>query len=180
MKSTEDRRAALLDRLADHVLSHGLVASSLRPLAKAAQTSDRMLLYYFADKAEIIAATLQVVATRMVVAMNAKVAANPLPFDVLLAHLSGAMLTAEFWPFMRVWLEIVSRAASGDPFYTSIGEQIGRGFLAWGAGQLDSSDDARRAQEAARLLVAIEGAVLLKAIGMADVARGAYALRSSL
>jgi AcrR family transcriptional regulator len=175
MKSAEDRRAAMLDRLADHVLAHGLIASSLRPLAKAAQTSDRMLLYYFADKSEIIAATLQVVAARMVLAMNARVAAKPLPYNGLLAHLSAVLLVPAFWPYMRVWLEIASRAAGGDPFYTTIGGQIGRGFLAWGAGQLDSSDEATRVVEAARLLVAIEGAVLLKAIGMGDVASDAIA-----
>jgi len=39
-----DRHDALIDWLADHVLAHGLSASSLRPLAKAAGTSGRMLL----------------------------------------------------------------------------------------------------------------------------------------
>jgi AcrR family transcriptional regulator len=176
MKSTTDRRAALLDRLADHVLAHGLIASSLRPLAKAAHTSDRMLLYYFADKAEIIAATLEVVAARMVAEMASKVAAKPLTYHALLAHLSGALLTEAFWPYMRLWLEIASRAASGDPLYTRIGEQIGRGFLAWGAAQLEVANEPARAGEAARLLVAIEGSVLLKAIGLGDVAMAAITL----
>jgi AcrR family transcriptional regulator len=176
MKSTTDRRAALLDRLADHVLAHGLIASSLRPLAKAAHTSDRMLLYYFADKAEIIAATLEVVAARMVAEMASKVAAKPLPYHALLVHLSAALLTEAFWPYMRVWLEIASRAASGDPLYTGIGEQIGRGFLAWGAAQLEVANEPARAGEAARLLVAIEGSVLLKAIGLGDVAMAAITL----
>jgi AcrR family transcriptional regulator len=171
MNITENRRAALLDRLADHVLAHGLIASSLRPLAKAAQTSDRMLLYYFTDKAEIIAATLEVIATRMLGEMSAKVAPTPLPFDALLRHLSAALLTPEFWPYMRVWLEIASRAAGDDPLYTGIGAQIGRGFLAWGAAQLDPPNDATHSADAAKLLIAIEGAVLLKALGMDDVVR---------
>jgi AcrR family transcriptional regulator len=175
MNIAENRRAALLDRLADHVLAHGLIASSLRPLAKAAQTSDRMLLYYFADKAEIIAATLEVIAARMLGEMNAKVAPKPLPFDALLSHLYGTLLTPEFWPYMRVWLEIASRAAGGDLLYTGIGERIGRGFLSWGAAQLDCPNDKSRTQDAARLLVAIEGAVLLKAIGLDDIAADALA-----
>jgi AcrR family transcriptional regulator len=171
MKSVEDRRAALLDRLADHVLAHGLIASSLRPLAKAAQTSDRMLLYYFADKAEIIAATLEVVAARMVVEMSAKMTEQPMPLDELIAHLSDTLLVPEFWPYMRLWLEIASRAAGGDPLYTGIGEQIGRGFLSWGAAQLEVPDEGSRAIAAAKLLIAIEGAVLLKSIGLIDVVR---------
>lgn len=166
MNKATDRRTAILDRLADHVLSHGLIASSLRPLAQAAGTSDRMLLYYFADKAEIMAATLEVVATRMQTLMAARMDRQLRPYAMLLPHMAAMIGDESFWPYMRVWLEIASRAAGGDSFYRSVGEQIGRGFLAWGASQLDSPEpDA----DAANLLVAIEGMVLLKAIGLDDV-----------
>jgi AcrR family transcriptional regulator len=171
MKSPENRRAAILGHLSDHVLAHGLIASSLRPLAKAAQTSDRMLLYYFADKAEIIAATLDVVAARMVVNMDAIAASKPLPLDQLTRHLTGALITENFWPYMRVWLEIASRAAGGDLFYRRVGAQIGRGFLNWGAAQIKADTEQARSADAARLLVMIEGAVLLHAIGLEDVSR---------
>ena len=50
-----DRRGELLDRMAAHLLAHGLEGANLRPLARAAGTSDRMLLYYFADKEELFA-----------------------------------------------------------------------------------------------------------------------------
>ena len=56
MTKPDSRRTEIVERLADHVLAHGLSASSLRPLAKAAGTSDRMLLYYFADKSEMMTA----------------------------------------------------------------------------------------------------------------------------
>ena len=60
--TADDRRDALIDRLADHMLAIGIGASSLRTLAKAAGTSDRMLLYYFRDKDELVAATLERIA----------------------------------------------------------------------------------------------------------------------
>jgi AcrR family transcriptional regulator len=165
----ELKRSAIIDRLADHVLAHGLVASSLRPLAKAAGTSDRMLLYYFADKAEIISATLARIAERMTNALAVHTAPKPLPLDALIAHLSAIVLRAEFWPYMCVWLELASRAGRDDPDYTQVAAQIGEGFLAWGAMQLDAPDDEARARDAARLLVVIEGMVLVKAIGLSDV-----------
>jgi len=162
------RRAALIERLTDHVLAQGLSSSSLRPLAAAAGTSDRMLLYYFRDKTELIGAVLENVAARMVVALTARIAPEPLPFDTLCAHLSAVLLADEFWPYMQLWLEIASLAARGDPVMLMVGEQIGRGFLAWGAVQLAGPPDTRDA-DSARLLVTIEGLVLLKSIGMADV-----------
>lgn len=164
-----ERRAAIIERLADHVLAEGLVTASLRPLAKAAGTSDRMLLYYFADKAEIIAATLAHIAERMTVQLAAHTAPKPLPLDGLIAHLSDIVLRPEFWPYMCVWLELASRAGRGDPLYVPIAAQIGEGFLGWGAMQLDAPNEATRARDAARLLVVIEGMVLVKAIGFGGV-----------
>jgi AcrR family transcriptional regulator len=165
---TDEKRAAIADRLADHVLAHGLIAASLRPLAKAAGTSDRMLLYYFSDKADIVAATLARIAERMTTELATHTAPKPLPLDALVAHLSAIVLKPEFWPYMCVWLELASRAGRGDPLYGPIAAQIGDGFLGWGAMQLDAPDDATRARHAARLLVVIEGMVLVKAIGLDD------------
>lgn len=170
MAKAEDRRTALLDRLADHVLAHGLSASSLRPLAKAAGTSDRMLLYYFPDKDALIAAVLEVVAARLVTLLDARRATGLLPFAELKRQLLGIVFADDLWPYMRLWLEMASLAALGDPVFRAVGEQLGRGFLAWGAAQLDSADDAAREVEAAHLLVAIEGTLLLRSIGLADIA----------
>ena len=41
MAPADDRRDAILDRLADHVLAHGLAAASLRPLARAGGISEK-------------------------------------------------------------------------------------------------------------------------------------------
>jgi AcrR family transcriptional regulator len=41
------------------VLEHGLIGLSLRPLAAALGTSDRMLLYHFGTKDEVVAALLR-------------------------------------------------------------------------------------------------------------------------
>lgn len=172
MKS-DDRRCAILDRLADHVLAEGLSGSSLRPLAKAAGVSDRMLLYYFKDKAEIMAATLARVSQRLIALLDQNTASTPLPLDALRAQLLTTVLDDKLWPFMRLWLEIAACAARNDPLYRQVGEQIARGFLAWGAAQLDSPTPQARETDAARLLVMMEGMVLLKSVGLDDVCQQA-------
>ncbi len=163
------RRAEVIERITDHVLAHGLSASSLRPLAKAAGTSDRMLLYYFKDKAEIITAVLQLVSGRLLVMLGERAAPDPLPIDELRRQFAEILFVDELWPYMRIWLEVASHSARGDPFFRSVGEQIGRGFLLWGKAQLLSETEEQREIDAAKLLVSIEGMLFLKAIGLDDV-----------
>ena len=174
MTILEDKRALILDKLADHVLANGLSASSLRPLAKAAGTSDRMLLYYFADKGELVAAVLQHIAHRMVTLMESAAATEPMPYDALLMRLSASLSDPGFAPYMRVFLEVASGAANGDATLAQIGESIGRGFLDWGKAQLKSDTPDI---DAARLMVTLEGTVFLRAIGMSDVCRTALGTR---
>jgi AcrR family transcriptional regulator len=167
---SEKRHGEILDRLADHILDHGLIASSLRPLAKAAGTSDRMLLYYFADKNALIAAALETITVRTVMKLSMHAAPTPLPYDDLLRHFAQLIDDQDFWPYSRVFLEVASRAANGDMLYKTIGANLGRGFLAWGMAQLQSDNPDR---DAARLLVTIEGMIYLKAIGLEDVCKAA-------
>lgn len=51
-----DRRAELLDGATAWVVEHGLSTLSLRPVAKALGTSDRMLIYWFGSRDGLLAA----------------------------------------------------------------------------------------------------------------------------
>ena len=48
------RRDELAEQATDYVLEHGLIGLSLRPLASALGTSDRMLIYHFGGKDALI------------------------------------------------------------------------------------------------------------------------------
>ena len=169
INKSDERRAVIIERLADNVLEHGLIAASLRPLAKAAGTSDRMLLYYFNDKAEIIGATLQRIAERMTVILSERASPTPLPLEPLVRQLTAMVVEEQFWPYMCVWLELASRAGRGDPLYMPIASAIGAGFLAWGEAQLQSPNPETQHREAVQLLIRIEGAVMVRAIGMRSI-----------
>ncbi len=169
VKKPDSRRQEIIQRLTDHVLAEGLWASSLRPLAKAAGTSDRMLLYYFADKAAIITAVLEEISARLVMKLGERAAPDLLPVDVLRKKFAEILFVDELWPYMRIWLELASRAAMGDPYFRAVGEQIGRGFYEWGKAQLQSESEEQRDVDAARLLVTIEGMLLLKSLGLDDI-----------
>lgn len=60
MAHESSRRDELAHAATDFALEHGLIGLSLRPLAAAIGTSDRMLLYHFADKDDLVATVLRV------------------------------------------------------------------------------------------------------------------------
>ncbi|MFC4785468.1 TetR/AcrR family transcriptional regulator [Nocardioides sp. MAHUQ-72] len=49
-----NRREDLLDQVTDHVLGHGLIGLTLRPVAAAIGTSDRMLIYHFESRDALV------------------------------------------------------------------------------------------------------------------------------
>ena len=65
-----ERREVLAEAATDYVLEHGLLDLSLRPLAAALGTSDRMLLYHFSDKNDLVATVLRVSNDRSVAAIR--------------------------------------------------------------------------------------------------------------
>ena len=52
------RREDLLHAATDHVLTHGLIGLTLRPLARAIGTSDRMLVYHFETRDALVSAVV--------------------------------------------------------------------------------------------------------------------------
>lgn len=174
MTIRNDRREAAIERMADHVLSEGLGAATLRPLAAAAGTSDRMLLYYFADKDELLAATLERIATRMTAELDSAIPVEPhRPFPVLLEQAWAAMASESLQPFMPLWLDLASGAARGLQPHRDIAGNIADGFLAWAAIRLQPDSDGAPSSLAPLFLAAIEGPYLLKAIGRGAVADAA-------
>jgi AcrR family transcriptional regulator len=113
MNIRNDRREAAIDRMADYVLSAGLAGATLRPLAAAAGTSDRMLLYYFADKDELLTAVLDRIAARLLSELEDAISIGPpRPFVMLLEQVWAVLGSESLKPYMNVWLDLASGAAT--------------------------------------------------------------------
>ncbi|KPF70803.1 hypothetical protein IP88_11365 [alpha proteobacterium AAP81b] len=162
------RREAIIERVADFLLAEGLGAASLRPLAKAAGTSDRMLLYYFPDKDALIAAALEHAAGRLA-ARLAAIPETPRPAAQLEAEMLALTGGPEVWPFMCLAFEVTALAARGNAFYRATGGALAAGFLAWIAARLDVPD-AERGRTALAILRTVDGALYLRGTGLDDAA----------
>jgi AcrR family transcriptional regulator len=168
MDANTAKRMALAAAAADHLLAHGAGETGLRTLARAAGTSDRMLLYYFKDKDDLLRAALEVVVTRMEASMEPLVPRGiKLAPDRLLATLAEGTHGEALGSAMRLWIEIAAQAAQGsEPWRTAASVMVERS-IAWIEARLDLADPRR---EAARLYALLDGAALLEAVGRSDLA----------
>jgi AcrR family transcriptional regulator len=173
MSVRDERRRAVLAQTADHLLEQGLAGASLRPMAAAAGTSDRMLLYYFADRDELLAATLEEVAARMTAMLAAAGGSEPRPYPVLLREVWAAFRAPAFQRYLSLWLEVAAGAARGQEPYRGVGGAIADGFLAWAGERLLVEREEERAPQAALLLATIDGLALLDAVGRGAAAEAA-------
>ena len=171
MTTREDRREAAIQRMADHVLSEGLAAATLRPLAAAAGTSDRMLLYYFMDKDELLTAVLDRIAARLLGELEAAIRIDPpRSFAVLLDQVWAVLGSRRHRPYMNIWLDLATGAARGLQPHRRVAKAIADGYLGWVADRLVPDADGTPSRSAPLFLAAIQGMYLLNAIGLPDIA----------
>ncbi|CAM2009294.1 TetR/AcrR family transcriptional regulator [Acanthopleuribacter pedis] len=164
MKKTEKKRRELIEKLAAYLLANGLQQSSLRRLAAAIGTSDRMLLHYFTNKEDLMNAALSALATQLEdILTNTR--AEPMPFEVLVPHLAAFVADPRIQPFTRLWLEITARASAGETTMTTVASEIMTSFYQWVSNNLRVEDPAFREPLAGLALATVEGCVLLEAVG---------------
>lgn len=157
---TSSPRHNYTEALANYVLAHGIGSSSLRPMAKAAGTSDRMLLYHFGSKAGVMEAALNEVARRDKAAMDAMLPAQPLPARQLMPMIGGVMTSGAFNPSIAVLLELTALAMRGDASAQAIANRIALDFHDWLAARLTEPE------RAMALLAAVEGWGVLTGCGL--------------
>lgn len=165
-------RESLLPLLTAHVLAEGLGQASLRPLAKAAGTSDRMLIYHFGTKERLITDLLSFVAGLYAAGLDAVLAEGQRPASraALLTRILAQNADPAMQPFMQLWWEIVGGAARDLPGFRAAAEGMVGQLLVWLEGHMPAGDP-DPAGGARYLLTMIEGAMMLAAVGHADTAR---------
>lgn len=163
MSKNTDKKQIIIEKLADHLLAHGMQAASLRQLAAAVGTSDRMLLHYFADKKELMTAILILISERLLTILDTA-RSEPMQFQTLITHLSKMIKEPHVRPYLKIWLQLASSADGGDDYYRTIARQICNQFFGWMASALEVEREEERKALAALAFAMIEGLVLFDAL----------------
>jgi AcrR family transcriptional regulator len=115
------RREELAEAATDYALEHGLIGLSLRPLAEAIGTSDRMLLYHFDDKDDLVATILRTTSARSVRSLRELGRSRDLRSAVL--DLWRAVTTGPQERCQRLYVEAAALGLFGrEPYATAVRE----------------------------------------------------------
>jgi AcrR family transcriptional regulator len=122
------RREELAEAATDYALEHGLIGLSLRPLAEALGTSDRMLLYHFHDKDELIATILRTTNARSMAGIRALPSASDLRGAV--STLWREISTGPQRRCQRLYVEAAALGLFGREPYASEVRDANKGWMA--------------------------------------------------
>lgn len=115
------RREELAEAATDYALEHGLIGLSLRPLAQELGTSDRMLLYHFQDKDDLVATILRTTVARSAQSLRELPASRDLRSAVL--ELWHAVTTGPQERCQRLYVEAAALGLFGrEPYATTVRE----------------------------------------------------------
>jgi AcrR family transcriptional regulator len=119
------RRQQLAEAATDYALEHGLIGLSLRPLAAAVGTSDRMLLYHFGTKDDLVAAVLRAANDRAVARICVLPTAPTVEQEVV--DLWAAVNAPDLDRCQRVYVEAAALGLLGrEPYATVVREANAR------------------------------------------------------
>lgn len=145
------RREDLANAATDYALQHGLVGLSLRPVAAALDTSDRMLLYHFAGKDDLVATMLRVSNDRSVAAIRALSPSRSVRHAV--RRLWEAVSSPALDRCQRMYVEAAALGLLGREPYASVVREANAAWVAAVAEHLVASGVPRtRSARAVRLL----------------------------
>ena len=151
------------------MLAEGLSNMSLRSLAAAADTSDRMLLYYFSDKNDLMFSAFECYVQRLSARLSEMLPTGRQPFDLLLSGMWNLLKAPEYEPYLRIWYDALGHASQGEDLYRSMTNRVINVWLEYFEARLDAPPGSRRDQVAA-LVAAACGLVMMRYIGRADEA----------
>jgi AcrR family transcriptional regulator len=167
------RRDAIVQRAADHLLERGVVAVSLRELAAAIGVSPRMLVHHFGSREKLVSSAVREARSRQREAFEARLAPLPgRPYADVLADAWRWLAADEARPYLRLFGQLYALAQAPDsPHAEFLRESvldwlptIEEGFAADGA-------DPGTARELSTLTVAVIRGLLQDATAIGDQER---------
>ncbi|HET9170905.1 MAG TPA: TetR/AcrR family transcriptional regulator [Actinospica sp.] len=183
MTAAKAERERLLDLCADYVLAHGVAALTLRGLAAAIGSNNRMLLYYFGSKEQLTMDALVAAGSRFprFSSLSHDLRTSPAPLESRLFEAWDGISAAENRPFARLFFEVFGLAVNRPDVYGAWLERVARDLVADVAATFEREGvRPAPAEVLARELVACWRGLQMDLLGSSDERRAHLAAQAAV
>lgn len=166
-------RDEMLEAAVRLALDEGVAALTFGRVAAAVGTSDRMVVYYFPTKADLVVGVVTAIGTQLQATLETAFGPDPLNADELMRR-AWPVLAAE--PSVTIFgrfFEVIGLSLAGQAPYTALAPALLDGWIDWLAGRVEAPTAARRRAIAAGIVARLDGLLLLHSVSGAHTARAA-------
>jgi AcrR family transcriptional regulator len=143
-------------------MDEGLAALTYGAVARRLAISDRMVVYYFPTKNDLVAAVLHEIGERLREAVARTVKAPPVTFEALLQHSWPVLATPAGDRVFRLFFQLVGLASDGSEPYRSAARRLIEDWAEWLAPLMVVPNGVTPRQAALSALARIDGLLLLR------------------
>jgi AcrR family transcriptional regulator len=147
----------------------GLSQITFGRLAKRLGVSDRIIVYYFPSKDELITEILVELGSKLQAALGATSSSMPADHRALVRSVWPLLARPEADPVFALFFEAAGLAAAGREPYRTLVPQLVEGWIEWAAGLL-GGPPGRRRREAAAAIALVDGLLLLRQLAGPETA----------
>lgn len=162
-------REEMLSVALDAALDGGLSRLTFGRLASRLNISDRMVVYYFPTKDDLVTSVLAVVGNQLQHVLAAAFSSPMNDHRALVAAAWPVVAQPECDPLFGLYFEAIGQATAGLEPYKSVAAQLVEGWLEWLGGFVVGDSEYRRA-EAAAAVALLDGLLLMRLLGGSDLA----------
>lgn len=162
-------REEILDGALDAAVAEGLSRLTFGRLARRLGVSDRVIVYYFPSKTELIVAILSDVAAQLQAVLAGAFTGPAAGHRELAREAWPVLATAETDPVFGLYFEAIGQATAGIEPFTGLAGQLTEAWIGWLAGFFSGDARTRRA-EAAATLALLDGLLMVRQLAGATTA----------
>lgn len=169
-------KAEILDGALAAALDEGLSQLTFGRLAKRLGISDRIVVYYFPTKADLVGEVIVAMGLQLQAKLETVLTRPAADHRELAAAAWPVLATPDADPMLSLFFEANGLAAVGRDPYRTLVPALVSGWIAWAAGHIEGTDADRR-REAETAIAIIDGLLLVRHLaGPESADRGARTL----
>jgi AcrR family transcriptional regulator len=155
------------------VLAEGVSALSYGRVAKELAISDRMVVYYFPAKSDLISAVIVAIGSELQLMLEEAFGSEPLSAKELMRRAWPVLSVKKAQSMFNGFFEVIGLASAGQSPYDELAPVLLNGWIDWLADRVKAQNAVRRREIAASVVAQIDGLLMIRRISGARIANAA-------